>query len=189
MGIDLGIKYATTLSNQQVFDTPKPLIASATTKLATLQRPASKQVKGSKNQRKTYNKISQLQGQIAGSRKYFLHKLTTYLAKTFHLLKIEGLKTKGMMANHKLAGGISDLGIYELKRQLDYKCKMYGANLMLVDQWFPSSKTCFNCGNKKDMLLNFSTYDCPACGISIDRDLNASLNILKWEPSAARGIA
>ena len=66
---------------------------------------------------------------------------------------------------------------------------MYGANLMLVDEWFPSSKTCSNCGNKKDMLLNLGTYDCPACGISLERALNASLNILKWEPSAARGIA
>ncbi len=179
MGIDLGIKYAATLSSQQVFDAPKPLIASAKTKLTTLQRQASKQVKGSKNQRKTDNKISQPHAQIAGLGKYFLHKLTTYLAKTFHLLKIEDLKIKGMMANHKLAGAISDLGIYEFKGQLDYKCKMYGANLMLVDQWFPSSKTCSNCGNKKDMLLNLRTYDCPACGISIDRDLNASLNILK----------
>jgi putative transposase len=187
--IDVGIKYAATLSNQQVFDASKPLIASAKTKLATLQRQASKQVKGSKNQRKTYNKISQLHAQIAGIRSYFLHKLTTYLAKTFQLLKIEDLNTKGMIANHKLAGAISDLGIYEFKGQLDYKCKMYGANLMLVDPGFPSSKTCSNCGNKKDMLLNLRTYDCPACGISIERDLNASLNILKWEPSAARGIA
>jgi len=117
------------------------LIASAKTKLATLQRQGSKQVKGSKNQRNTYNKISEIHGQIAGFRKYFLHKLTTYLAKTFKVLKIEDLNTKGMMANHKLAGAISDLGIYEFKRQLDYKCKMYGANLMLVYQWFPSSKT------------------------------------------------
>jgi transposase len=91
---------------------------------------------------------------------------------------------KGMMANHKLAGAISDLGFYEFKRQLDYKCKMYGSKLVLVDQWFPSSKICSNCGNKKDMPLSVRTYDCPACGISIDRDLNASINILNWEPSA-----
>jgi putative transposase len=66
---------------------------------------------------------------------------------------------------------------------------MYGANLVLVDQWFPSPKTCSNCGNKKDMPLNLRTYNCPACGRSIERDLNASINILNWEPSAARGIA
>jgi len=189
VGIDVGIKYAATLSNQQVFDAPKPLLASAKTKLATLQRQASKQVKGSQNQRKTYNKIGRVHARIACIRSDFLHKLTTYLAKTFKLIKIENLNIKGMMANHKLAGAISDLGFYEFKRQLDYKCKMYGATLVLVDQWFPSSKTCSNCGTKKDMLLSVRTFDCPACGISLDRDFNASINILNWEPSAARGIA
>jgi putative transposase len=184
VGIDVGIKYAATLSNQQVFDAPKPLIASAKTKLAKLQRKASKQVKGSNNQRKTYNKISRLHARIACIRSDFLHKLTTYLAKSFKLIKIEDLNVKGMMANHKLAGAISDLGFYEFKRQLDYKCKMYGATLVLVDQWFPSSKTCSNCGTKKDMPLSIRTFDCPACGRSFDRDWNASLNILNWEPSA-----
>jgi len=184
VGIDLGIKYAARLSNRQVFDAPKPLIASAKTKLATLQRQASKQVKGSQNQRKTYNKISLLHARIARIRLDFLHKLTTHLAKNFKLIKIEDLNVKGMMANHKLAGAISDLGFYEFKRQLDYKCLMYGANLVLVDQWFPSSKTCSHCGNKKDMPLSIRTFDCPACGISLDRDWNASINILNWEPSA-----
>ena len=167
----------------QVFDAPKPL-KQAKTKLVTLQRQASKQVRGSQNQRKTYNKISRLHARIARIRLDFLHKLTTYLAQTFKLIKIENLNVQGMMANHKLAGAISDLGFYEFKRELDYKCKMYGATLVLVDQWFPSSKTCSNCGNKKDMPLSVRTFDCPACGISLDRDWNASLNILNWEPSA-----
>ncbi|MEG5097573.1 RNA-guided endonuclease TnpB family protein, partial [Microcoleus sp. B13-B4] len=183
VGIDIGIKSFATLSTQQVFDAPKPL-KQAKTKLATLQRKASKQVKGSRNQRKTYNKISQLHARVARIRLDFLHKLTTYLAKTFKLIKIENLNVQGMMANHKLAGAISDLGFYEFKRQLDYKCQMYGASLVLVDQWFPSTKTCSNCGNKKDMPLSVRTFDCPACGISLDRDFNASLNILNWEPSA-----
>jgi len=183
VGIDVGIKSFATLSNQQVFYAPKPL-KQAKTKLATLQRKASKQVRGSQNQRKTYNKISRLHARIARTRLDFLHKLTTYLAKTFKLIKIENLNVQGMMANHKLAGAISDLGFYEFKRQLDYKCLMYGANLVLVDQWFPSSKTCSNCGTKKDMPLSIRIFECPACGISLDRDWNASLNILNWEPSA-----
>jgi len=184
VGIDVGIKSFATLSNQQVFDAPKPLIASAKTKLATWQRQASKQVKGSKNQRKTYNKISRLHARIARIRLDFLHKLTTYLAPTFKLIKMENLKVKGRMANPKLAGAISDLGFYELKRQIDYKCRMYGARLVLVDQWFPSPKNCSNCGSKKDRPLSVRTFDCPACGISLDRDFNASVNILNWEPSA-----
>ena len=133
VGIDVGIKYFATLSNQQVFDAPKPL-KQAKTKLVTLQRQASKQVRGSQNQRKTYHKISRLHARIARIRLDFLHKLTTYLAQTFKLIKIESLNVQGMMANHKLAAAISDLGFYEFKRQLDYKCKMYGANLPLVYQ-------------------------------------------------------
>src|SRR4028119_2306288 len=126
VGIDVGIKYAATLSNQQVFDAPKPL-KQAKTKLATLQRQGSKQVRGSQNQRKTYHKIRLVHARIARIRLDFLHKLTTYLAQTFKLIKIEDLNVLGMMANHTLAGAIFDLGFYEFKRQLDYKCQMYGA--------------------------------------------------------------
>lgn len=159
VGIDVGINSFATLSNQLVFDAPKPL-KQAKTKLATLQRQASKQVIGSQNQRKTYHKIRRRPARIARIRLDFLHKLTTYLAKTFKLIKIENLNVQGMMANHKLAGAIFDLGFYEFKRQLDYKCKMYGGNLVLVDQWFPSTKTCSNCGTKKDMPLSIRTFDC-----------------------------
>ncbi|WP_377482010.1 MAG: RNA-guided endonuclease TnpB family protein (plasmid) [Microcoleus anatoxicus] len=168
---------------EQVFEAPKPL-KQAKTKLARLQRKASKQVKGSNNQRQTYHKIGRIHARISAIRQDFLHKLTTYLAKTFQVIKIEDLNVKGMMANHKLAGAISDLGFYEFKRQLEYKCQMYGASLVLVDQWFPSSKLCSNCGHKQDMPLNLRTYDCLVCGNSIDRDLNASLNIFNWKPSA-----
>jgi putative transposase len=182
--IALGVKVFATLSNKQVFDAPKPL-KRAKTKLAILQRQASKQVNGSNNQRKTYNKISRIHSRISAHRKDFLNKLTTYLAKTFKLIKIEDLNVKGMMANHNLAEALSDLGFYEFKRQLTYKCQMYGASLVLIDQWFRSSKTCSNCGNKKNMPLNLRTYDCPVCGRSIDRDLNASLNILNWEQPSA----
>ena len=155
VGRDLGIRAFATLSeaegsNNQVFDAPKPL-KQAKTKLAILQRTASRQVKGSKNQRKTYNKISRVHSWISGIRKEFLQKLTTPTVKTFKLIKIGDLNVKGMMANHKLSLAISDLGFYKFRRQIEYKCKMYGAKLVLVDQWFPSSKNCSNCGSKQDM--------------------------------------
>ena len=155
VGRDLAIRAFATLSeaegsNNQVFDAPKPL-KQAKTKLAILQRKASRQVKGSKNQRKTYNKISRVHSGISGIRKEFLQKLTTPTVKTFKLIKIGDLNVKTMMANHKLSLAISDLGFYEFRRQLEYKCNMYGANLVLVDQWFPSSLTCSNCGSKQDM--------------------------------------
>jgi putative transposase len=155
VGRDLGIRAFATLSeaegsNNQVFDPPKPL-KQAKTKLAILQGKASRQVKGSKNQRKTYNKISRVHSRISRIRKEFLQKLTTPTLKTFKLIKIGDLNVKGMMANHKLSLAISDLGFYEFRRPLEYKRKMYGANLVLVDRWFSSSLTCSNCGSKQDM--------------------------------------
>jgi putative transposase len=193
LGVDRGIKSFATLSeaegsNHQVFDAPKPL-KQAKTKLSIWQRQASRQARGSNNQRKTYARISHLHAGISCVRKDFLNKLTTYLAKSFKLIKIEDLNVKGMMANHKLARARSDLGFYELKRQLTYNCLRYMATRVLVDRWFPSSLTCSNCGQKQDRQLSIITYKCQSGGVSIDRDLNASINILNREPSAARGIA
>jgi len=128
VGRDLGIRAFATLSeaegsNHQVFDAPPPL-KQAKTKLAILQRKASRQVKGSKNQRKTYNKISRIHSGICRIRKEFLQKLTTPTLKTFKLIKMGDVNVKGMMANHKLGLAISELGFYEFRRQLEYKCKM-----------------------------------------------------------------
>ena len=154
VGIDLEIKAFATMSKNQVFDALKPL-KPAKTKLAILQGEASKQVKGSKNQRQTYNKMTRIHSRIFGIRKDLLHKLTTPTVKNFKLIKIEDLKVKGMMANHKLGLAISDLGFYGFRRQLEYKCKMYGASLVLVDRGFPSSLTCSNSGNKQDLPRSY----------------------------------
>jgi len=128
VGRDLGIRAFATLSeaegsNNQVFEAPKPL-KQAKTKLAILQRKASRQVKGSKNQRKTYKKMTRIHSRISCIRKEFLHKLTTLTVKTLKQIKIGDLNVKEMMANHKLSLAISDLGFYEFRRQLEYKCKM-----------------------------------------------------------------
>ena len=148
VGIDLGIKAFATMSKNQVFDALKPL-KQAKTKLAILQRKASRQVKGSNNQRQTYNKMMRIHSGIFGIRKDLLHKLTTTTVKNFKLIKIEDLNVKGMMANHKLGLAISYLGFDEFRRQLEYKCKMYGATRVLVEGWFPSSLTCSIWGNKQ----------------------------------------
>jgi putative transposase len=191
LGVDRRIKSFATLSEaegskNQVFEAPKPL-KQAKTKLATLQRQGSRQARGSNNPRKTYARISRLHAGICCVRNDFLNKLTTYLAKTFKLIKMEDLNVKGMMENHKLARAISELGFYEFKRQLTYNCLRYMATRVLVDQWFPSSLTCSNCGQKQDRPLSIRTYNCQSGGVSIDRDLNASINILNRQPSAARG--
>jgi len=118
----------------------KPL-KQAKTQLPILQGQASKQVKGSKNQRQTYNKMRRIHSGIFGIRKELLHKLTTPKVEKIKLIKSEDLNVKGMMANHKLGLAISYLGFDEFRRQLEYKCKMYGASLVRVAQWFPSSLT------------------------------------------------
>lgn len=179
VGIDVGVKTFANLSNGQTFDAPLPY-RLAKTKLAKMQSKASKQLKGSNNQRKTYKKIARLHSRVVNHRQDFLHKLTTYLAKTFADIRIEDLNIKGMMANHKLAGAIADVGFYEFKRQLEYKCQMYGSRLTLVDQWYPSTKTCSSCGHVKPMPLTERFYNCPICHLFLNRDLNAAINISRW---------
>jgi putative transposase len=153
VGIDLGIKAFVTMTNNQVFEVIKPL-KQTKNKLA-IQRQASKQVKGSKNERKTYNKMMRIDSRISGIRKELLHNLTTPTVKSLKLIKMGDLNVKEMMANPKLGLAISYLGFYEFRRQLEYKCKIYGASLVLVDQWFPSSLTSSICGNKQDMPRSY----------------------------------
>ncbi|HEY9689441.1 MAG TPA: RNA-guided endonuclease TnpB family protein, partial [Coleofasciculaceae cyanobacterium] len=124
--------------------------------------------------------IARLHQRIANIRKDTLHKLTTYLAKNHGRVVIEDLNVSGMMANHQLAKAIQDMGFYEFRRQLDYKTQLYGSELAIVDRWFPSSKTCSRCGTKKDTLsLSERVFDCDHCGLQIDRDLNAAINLQK----------
>jgi putative transposase len=107
-----------------------------------------------------------------------LHKLTTYLAKNHSKIVIEDLNVFGMLANHKLAKAIQDMGFFEFKRQLRYKCKLYGSELFEADRWYPSSKICSRCGHKKETLsLSERVYGCEHCGLEIDRDHNAALNL------------
>ncbi len=148
VGIDLGIKAFATMSKNQVFEALKPL-NRAKNKLA-IQGQASKQVKGSNNQRQTYNKMMRIHSGISGIRKELLHNLTPPTVKSLKQIKIGELNVKGMIGNPKLGLAISYLGFDQFRRQLEYKCKMYGATRVLVARWFPSSLTCSICGNKQD---------------------------------------
>nr|WP_246259831.1 transposase [Oxynema aestuarii] len=98
--------------------------------------------------------------------------------------EIEDLNVSGMLKNHKLAGAIADGGFYEFRRQLEYKCEWYGSKLTLIDPWYPSSQICSNWGHRQKMLLDRRQYDCPNCHASIDRDLNAAINVENAESSA-----
>lgn len=197
VGVDVGSKALVTLSNGIQIEAPKPLKMKIR-RLRRLGRQLSKKqhsrYKGdttpqSNNYKKQAIKVAKIHADISNIRKDALHKVTTFLTDYFEFIAIEDLNIKGMMANGKLARTIGDLGLYELRRQLEYKSKLKGSKLTFADRWFPSSKTCSCCGNVKDELkLSERTYRCKACGISIDRDLNASINLEKLNkiPQALR---
>jgi putative transposase len=111
-------------------------------------------------------------------RKDTLHKITTYLCKNHAKIVVEDLNVSGMLSNHKLAQAIADCGFHEFKRQLEYKAKKFGCEIIIADRFYPSSKTCSNCGHKKESLsLSERTFHCDDCSFKIDRDLNAAINL------------
>ncbi len=175
-GVDLGIKMLATLSTGETFVNPQPYRKSQA-KLARLQKAASRKVKGSNNRHKANMRVAKQHARTANIRKDTLNKLTTNLAKNHSQIVIEDLNVSGMMANHCLAKSIADLGLYEFRRQLTYKCELYGSKLTLVNRFYPSSKTCSCCGHIQDMPLKERIFDCQQCHASIDRDLNAALNL------------
>jgi putative transposase len=179
VGVDLGVKSLATLNTGEVILGAKSY-KKYEAKLSRMQWLNRHKVLGSNNWKKAQLKIARLHRKIANIRSYSLHKLTTLLAKNHGVVVIEDLNVSGMMANHKLAKSIADMGFYEFRRQLTYKCQLYGSKLIVVDRWFPSSKTCSNCGTKKETLtLNERVFECGHCNFVIDRDLNAAINLSK----------
>jgi len=196
VGADLGIKTLCTLSDGKTFDSPKEYKKNKK-KLQKLQRKLSRQFEACKNNKdknghiiysnnykKTKTKIAKLHLKISNIRKDSTHKLTNYLVKNHDEIVIEDLNVSGMMKNHNLASAIADGGFYEFKRQLIYKSEWYGAKLIIADRWFASSKTCSCCGHKQDMPLRQRIFDCEKCKLSIDRDLNAAINLMNYNASS-----
>jgi putative transposase len=191
VGIDLGIKTFATLSNGETLITP-PSLKQAKTKLSKVQwrnrhkvlGNRSQRIKASNNAIKYYDKLRRKHKKITNIREDFLQKTTTNLAKTYQEIKIEDLNIKGMIANHKLAEAISNLGFYRFRELLTYKQGWYGFLLTIVDRWYPSSKTCSFCGHIQNMPLKERIFNCGGCGQIIDRDLNASINLEKWKVNA-----
>ncbi|WP_413167216.1 RNA-guided endonuclease InsQ/TnpB family protein [Capilliphycus salinus ALCB114379] len=177
VGVDLGVKSLATLSTSEVFEGAKSY-RKLESKLSRLQWLNRRKLMGSANWKKAQLKIAKLHQKIANIRKDTLHKLTTYLAKNHSRIVIENLNVKGLMANRKLAKAICDMGFYEFRRQLEYKCELYGSELIVVSRWEPSTKRCSNCGHLKEMMpLQARVYHCQKCGFQCDRDLNAARNL------------
>ena len=178
VGIDLGVKALATLSDGTVIPNPHHLQADEQ-RLKRAQQALSRKMKGSKRRAKAKDRVARLHARIANRRTDTLHKLTTRLAQTYSDICIEDLNVAGMVKNHHLAKAVQDASFYELRHQLEYKTAKTGARLHFVDRWYPSSKTCSNCGSVKTKLsLKERTYKCEHCGLVIDRDLNAAINIV-----------
>ena len=177
VGVDLGIKTLATLSDGTVIPNPRAL----NTRLKALrkaQQALSRKTKGSARRRKAQERVARLHARIANVRADAINKATTMIARTYSVVCIEDLNVAGMMKNRRLARSVSDASLGEFRRQLEYKTARTSATLHVVDRWYPSSKTCSKCGRVKAKLsLSERVYRCDACGLSIDRDLNAAINI------------
>jgi putative transposase len=177
IGIDLGIKNLLTFSDGQSIDNPK-WIRTNEKQLKKLQKQLSKKIKGSNNRNKERLKLAKLHEKIKNQKQDFLHNITTRIINENQVIILEDLNVSGMLKNHKIAKSIQELGLYELRRQLEYKSNWYGRELVFVSRWYPSSKTCCECGWKNENLtLKDREFICEECGNVIDRDLNASVNI------------
>lgn len=179
VGVDLGVKQLATFSNGQSVEGPKPF-RKLLKKLRRLSKKLSKKKLGSKNREKAKKKLACLHYKISCLRQDALHKLTHHLTSNFGRVGIENLNVQGMMKNKKLAKSIADMGFFEFRRQLDYKAVLTQSQIVIVSRFFPSSKLCSQCNNKKDNLeLSDRIYNCDSCGLTLDRDLNAAINILQ----------
>lgn len=189
LGIDLGIKELATCSNGEIYSNPK-FTNKYASKLKREQKCLSKRQRDSKNKAKQRIIVAKVHRKIRNSRLDVLHKATSSITKTkCRIIVLENLNVKGMMKNHKLAKAIADASFYELKRQITYKTFFYGGEVHLIYRYFPSSKTCSNCGTvKEDLKLSERIYNCDDCGFSLDRDLNAAINIERFYTGSSSEI-
>jgi putative transposase len=178
IGIDLGIKTLATCSDGSQYGNPNAL-AQLENKIKYCQRRLSKKDNKSNRRKKLRTKIAKLWQKVENIRKDATHKASSDIVKTKQpqIIVMEKLNIKGMIKNHNLAKSVCDANMGEFRRQIEYKAKWQGIEVRLVDQFFPSSKICSNCGSiKKNLKLSERKYRC-VCGLNIDRDLNASYNL------------
>jgi putative transposase len=177
VGVDVGIRNLAALSTGEMVASPRALQASLH-KLRRLNRELHRRTTGSRRRNHTRRRLARVHARAANLRRDALHKLTTTLATEHGTVVVEQLNLAGMVRNRHLARALSDAGLAELRRQLTYKTGWYGSRLVVADRFYPSSKTCSACGwVKAKLTLAERTFTCEACGLQLDRDLNAARNL------------
>lgn len=190
IGIDLGLTDFIVLSDGTKVVNPK-FLSKLQAKLARAQKimskrsavakTANRKLFDSKNYQKQKLKVAQIHEKITNTRKDFLHKQSFNIVKNHDIIAIEDLNVSGMLKNHNLAKAISDSSWSTFTTMLTYKADWYGKQIIKIDRWFPSSKTCSGCGHifaKNELKLSDRSWSCPSCHVLNDRDINASVNIL-----------
>jgi IS605 OrfB family transposase len=185
LGVDVGVKHLAVLSTGELVPNPRHL-SDALHGLRALNRALSRKTgpdrrtgrRPSNRWQRASARLGRAHARVANLRRDGLHKLTTDLAREHGTVVVEDLNVTGMLANRKLARHIADAGFAEIRRQLAYKTSWKGGRLLVADRWYPSSKTCSACGTVKTKLaLPKREYHCDACGLVLDRDLNAARNL------------
>jgi putative transposase len=176
-GVDLGVLALATFSDGTRIENPRAL-KSSLCKIKRLQRVVSRRQRGSANRQKAVRQLARAHLRVTDIRKNALHQATSLLTRTKSAVVLEDLNVSGMLQNHHLAQAIADVGFYEFRRQMEYKGERYGCQIILANPFYPSTKRCSRCGHiQEEMDLSIRVYRCPDCGLRIDRDLNAALNL------------
>jgi putative transposase len=185
IGVDLGVKDFAVTSDGQRIANPRHLERKARN-LARYQRRMARCRRGSMNRHKAKAKVARAHRKVRNARADFLHRVSTNIVRRADVIVIEDLAVKNMVKNRRLARVISDAGWGEFRRQLEYKAERAGRTLVVIDRWYPSSKTCSACGHLlTELSLSTRRWTCPGCRTRHDRDINAAKNIV----AAGRAVA
>lgn len=177
VGVDVGIKALAVTSDGRVYENPRAL-ANCLRRLRRAQKALARKQKGSKNREKARQRVAKIHYRVSCIRKDALHKATTDIVRNADVIAVESLNVAGMMRNRKLSRALSDVSLSEFLRQLAYKAEWSGVELVESPRFYPSSKTCSSCGTiKQDLTLKDRIYACSECGMVLDRDLNAAINL------------
>jgi putative transposase len=186
VGVDRGITSLAVAADAngtpfEIFEGVKTLREAQRT-LKAANQALARTTPGSKGRERARARLARTHRKVANTRRHLVHQLSKTLVKRAQILVLEDLNVADMVRNRHLAGSVSDAAMGELFRQILYKAKWHGVEVRVVDRWFPSSKTCSGCGTVKSNLdLSTRTYCCKRCGLVIDRDLNAAVNLARWQ--------